>query len=131
YAGGQFVIVGFYSDGAHVAYALALTSPDGVHWERFPQPFDTTPRNVAYGNGLYVAAGPPVSMYSSNGREWTPLNGVLAQGIAYGGGQFIATRSTSRGGYQSSNGTDWTQIALPALGSGAQSYYGQYYTAAY
>ena len=128
YAGGQFVIVGYHSEG-NVASALAVTSADGVHWERYVQPFYTTPRNVAYGNGLYVAAGAPVSMYSSNGRDWTPLNGVLAQGIAYGNGQFIAT--LQRTGYRSSNGVDWTQIDLPTIRSGTATYGGNYYTATY
>jgi hypothetical protein len=129
YGGGQFVAVGFqgYTNPA----TIAATSADGIHWEKFTIPFDTTPRNVAYGNGLYVAAGAPVSMYSSNGRDWTPLSGVLAQGIAYGSGQFIATTSTTQGGYRSSNGVNWTEIPLPGLESVNQNYYGNYFTAAY
>ena len=129
YGGGRFVAVGFQSYTNHGA--IAATSTDGVNWEKFTLPFDTTPRNVAYGDGFYVAAGVPVSMYSSNGRDWTPLNGVLAQGVAYGGGQFIATTSTTQGGYRSSNGVNWTPIPLPGLASGTQKYYGNYFTAAY
>lgn len=123
YAGGQFVSVGFHS--ASNGPALALTSNDGVHWERFVQPFATTPRNVAYGQGIYVAAGWPVSMSSTNGRDWTPLNSVGASGIAYGGGQFVATAQTT--GHISSNGVDWAPIVLPATPSGS----GNYYTASY
>src|SRR5262245_31570179 len=131
YAGGQFVAVGFRWEH-NVATAVAVTSADGVQWQTSLQSFSTTPRNIAYGHGLYVAAGAPVSMYSRNGRDWTPLPGVLAQGIAYGAGQFIATTvSGAAGGYRSSNGVDWTEIALPALGPVSQSYYGNYFTAAY
>ena len=118
---GLFVAVGYQNPGG----AITATSTDGIHWEKFAPPINTTPRNVAYGQGLFVAAGAPVSMYSVNGRDWTPLPGVLAQGIAYGGGQFIAT--TGATGYQSSNGVDWTAIALPTLGAD----YVNYYTASY
>jgi hypothetical protein len=115
------VAVGFENPGG----AIAATSSNGIVWEKFSLPILTTPRNVAYGNGIYVAAGSPVSMYSRDGRNWTPLNGVLAQGIAFGGGQFIATLQSS--GYRSSNGVNWTQVALPVLVSPNQNYY----TAAY
>src|SRR5262245_8554320 len=81
YGGNRFVAVGFQSTNFG---AIAATSTDGIQWEKFRLPIETTPRNVAYGNGLYVAVGSPVSMYSRNGQDWTPLNGVLAQGIAYG-----------------------------------------------
>jgi len=124
YAGGRFVAVGFQS---YTNYgAIAATSTDGIDWEKFTLPFETTPRNVAYGNGVYVAAGLLISMYSTNGRDWTPLTNVLAQSIAFGGGQFLAATSTDQPGYRSSNGVDWTEIALPG-----SRYYGNYYTATY
>jgi hypothetical protein len=122
HGGAGFVAVGFNS--YPTTTAIAATSLDGSHWERHTIPIITTPRNVAYGNGVYVAAGAPVSMVSTNGRDWTPINSVTAQGIAFGGGQFIATLQTS--GFRSTNGRDWTSFALPALAS-----YQEYYTANY
>jgi hypothetical protein len=117
YGGGAFVAVGFQNPGG----AVAAVSSNGIDWESFNLPIQTTPRNIAYGNGRYVAAGAPVSMSSSNGRDWTPINSLPAQGIAYGEGQFIATLTTS--GFKSSNGVDWAQFPLPVLGSGIQNYY--------
>jgi hypothetical protein len=122
YGGAGFVAVGFESPAN--GPAIAATSSDGAHWEKHTLPIQTTPRNVAYGNGVYVAAGAPVSMVSSNGRDWTAIPSVRAQGVAFGGGQFIATLATS--GFRSTNGLDWTQFPLPALAD-----YQNYYTASY
>ena len=122
HGGGGFVAVGFesYASGP----AIAATSSDGVHWEKHTLSIITTPRNVAYGNGLYVAAGSPVSMVSSNGRDWTAIPSLTAQGIAFGGGQFIATLLTT--GFRSTNGLDWAQVPLPVLAE-----YQNYFTASY
>jgi len=122
HGGAGFVAVGFESYTNSTA--IAATSQDGLHWERHTVPINTTPRNVAYGNGVYVAAGAPVSMVSSNGRDWTAINSLGAQGVAFGGGQFIATSQTT--GFKSSNGLDWTEFPLPAL-----AWYQEYYTANY
>jgi hypothetical protein len=113
YGGGQFVAIGFRNFGPDTG-AVALTSVDGLQWERFPLPFQTTPRNIVYGNGVYVAAGALFSLYSTNGRDWLPLNSILAQSIAFGAGQFIATVGNNpQGTYRSSNGVDWTEVSLP------------------
>jgi hypothetical protein len=105
---------------------VALTSIDGVHWQRFCLPFNTTPRNVVYGNGVYVASGAPYSLFSTNGRDWLPLKSVLAVAVAYGAGQFIATAlNQPPGSYQSTNGADWTEISVPSSPSIT------FYTAAY
>ena len=124
YGPDRFVAVGFQGNTNHGT--IAATSTDGVEWEKVVLPFDTTPRNIAYGKGLYVAAGLSFSMYSSNGRDWTPLNQVPGQAIAFGGGEFIAATSTWQPAYRSSNGVDWTQFLLPSY-----TYYGNYFTATY
>lgn len=110
YAGGRFVGVGFRNIPA-VEPTVALVSADGLVWQRFGVPLNTTCRNVAYGKGVYVASGWPHSMYSTNGRDWTPLNGIGASAVAYGGGKFVMAGTST--GYASTNGMDWTQVTLP------------------
>jgi len=124
YGDAGFVAVGFESRAN--GSAIAANSWDGVHWEKYILPFKTTPRNVAYGNGLYIAAGSPVSMVSSNGRDWTAIPSVTAQGIAFGGGHFVATLLTT--GFRSSNGVNWTEFPLPTL---SDSSYQNYFAASY
>ena len=120
YAGGQFVSVGFNSYGVVEEPTVALTSSDGINWQRYTVPLNTTARNVAYGNGLYVASGWPHSMYSTNGRDWTPLYGVGASAVAFGNGRFVMAGSSA--GYVSTNGVNWTGVSLPDE---------EYYTAIY
>jgi hypothetical protein len=117
YAAGQFVAV-----GSGFAGAIAATSPDGITWEVFNLPINTSPRNIAYGNGKYIAVGPPVSIVSTNGRDWAPINSLLAQGIAFDGAQFIATLATN--GFSSADGTNWASFPLPNFaGPTGQDYY--------
>ncbi len=115
YGGGQFVAVGFiYRPVDLSSTTVALTSPDGIQWQRFVLPFNTTPRNIVYGNGVYVAPGGTLSIMSTNGRDWAPLNSISAQSVAFGGGQFVATvMNTAHGTFRSSNGVDWTEVTLP------------------
>jgi hypothetical protein len=111
YAGGRFVAVGFSYD-----MTIAATSTDGTEWDNVALAPWTSPRNIAYGNGMYVAAAPEALMSSTNGRDWSFVNAVRMGAIAYGGGQFVAViRSGAGGGYRSSNGMDWTEITLPML----------------
>jgi hypothetical protein len=117
YGGGRFVAVGYGAPGP----AISATSSNGIDWETFVLPLNTTPRNVAYGNGVFVAAGAPISMVSSNGRDWTAINSVLAQGIAFGEGRFIAT--LIRSGFTSMDALGWTEFPLPAPGIAEQNYY--------
>lgn len=115
---GQFVAIGFDSN-QKVVVGL---SQDGMQWVILSLPqFNTTPRNIAYGNGMFVAAGSPFSLSSTNGRDWTPINSLLAQGIAFGNGRFIATLVTN--GFSSRDGVTWTQFQLPGTDAGSQNYY--------
>lgn len=116
---GIFVAVGYRN--ASQMSAIAATSPDGINWQSHELPFFTTPRNIAYGNGMFVAVGSPISMRSTNGRDWTPINSLLAQGIAFGDGRFVATLSTN--GFSSSDGVNWSQFQLPGTDPGTQNYY--------
>jgi hypothetical protein len=116
YGGGQFVAFGFRNHETPTNYyCVALTSSDGMQWERFPLTFVTTPRNIAYGNGVYVATGPEISLYSTNGRDWLPLNSLIVQSVAFGDGEFVATLSNApHRTHRSSNGVDWTEVSTPA-----------------
>jgi hypothetical protein len=118
------VAVGFQWDPLPVT--IVAMSTNGVEWEKFTLPTATTPRNIAYGNGVYVAAAPEGSMYSTNGRDWTLLSAVRGDAIAYGAGQFVIAIDSR--GYISSNGVDWTEITLPVLAGGSEN---RYYTANY
>ena len=118
YAGGQFVAVGYNNTGS----VLSATSPDGIQWDVRTAPIVTTPRNIAWGKGIYVAAGAPVSLLSTNGRDWTAIPSVIAQGVAFDGTRFIATLLTNA--FAASDGVNWTLLPLPDLvGAGSQNYY--------
>lgn len=116
---GVFVAVGYRNSPASAA--VVATSPDGINWEARDLPFFTTPRNIAYGNGMFVAAGSPISMRSTNGQDWMPINSLLAQGIAFGNGRFVATLATN--GFSSTDGVTWTQFQLPGTDATSQNYY--------
>jgi len=120
-----FVAVGLGWAGNPFITLVAI-SPDGVAWEKLTLATSRTPRNIVYGNGVYLAAAPEGSMYSTNGRDWTFLETVRAEAIAFGGGQFVTALGNT--GYVSSNGVNWTAVTLPLLnGSPENRYYTGFY----
>ncbi len=118
HGGGLFVVIGFDQSQK----AVAGLSPDGVQWEFLPLPqFNTTPRNIAHGNGRFVAVGAPFSLTSTNGRDWEAIPSLLAQGVAFGNGRFLATSAAVS--YTSTNGLDWTPLPFPGAGTSTTNYY--------
>lgn len=118
YGNGVFVAIGF-DPNQRVVVGL---SPDGVQWEILSLPqFHTTPRNIAYGNGRFVAAGGPSSLTSTNGRDWVALTNLTAQGAAFGNGRFLLTLGTT--GHTSTNGLDWTPVTFAAAEDPNLNYY--------
>jgi uncharacterized protein YmfQ (DUF2313 family) len=93
-----------------------IVSSDGATWTLIDPPADTTLVNsIAYGNGVYVAAGQnnsiPVVFYSVDGQSWEVIDyGVSATGISanitFGFGLFLVVDSGGNVAV-SANGRDW------------------------
>lgn len=99
-ANGQFVVVG--NNGS------ILRSSDGFSWEDDSVATTGTLRGIAYGNGLYVAAG-SVAATSTDGKSWSlcPSNPpTLITRIVYGKGLFVATAPAGQI-LTSQDGTNW------------------------
>lgn len=117
YAGDQYVAVG----GS--AAATAYTSPDGLAWTaRTTGLTGTALYTVAYGNGLYVAAGPTsATIYTSpDAITWTPRSvatGTWGGAIIWHNDKFIALDNSQGTGLNSiltsPDGIAWTQRAFP------------------
>jgi hypothetical protein len=118
WGGGQFVAV---HAGSSQAGFQAATSPDGITWTIRSTPLITgfpasgVPwRDIAYGNGTYVAVaqgntlgGSPQIMTSPDGITWTAADSIFPNNwwtaITYGAGLFVAL---SCGWSNSNNGSD-------------------------
>ena len=110
YGNGQFVAVG----GSYRSGSGSLASSDGVNWVQCECGQLTIPNAVAYGGGRFVQAGYPdvdinfIIASSPDGLNWldsqavTPL-GPFLNGLAYGGGLFVAVGGGQAGGF----GTDY------------------------
>lgn len=86
FAGGQYIAVG--------PNGLVLTSPDGVTWTKRTAVTPNVLRDVAYGNGKYVAVGDTGTMIESSdsGITWTALPALTTQllnSIDFANNQFI------------------------------------------
>lgn len=103
-----------FGNGKFVAISLGFvyTSTDGLQWEQHrlpaPQFYSTDVVSIAYGGGVFVAAGATI-LVSSNGVDWVDrrdqVQGYLAD-VTYGDGRFVAVGYTLRS-YASTNGWDW------------------------
>ena len=106
-AGVGWVVVG---GDQHVA-----TSPDGLTWTVQPtlqgNPGAT---QIAYGNGVFVAAGNGASWVSTDGRTWTAMTAQL-HSIAFGNGVFVGTPPS--GPVASADGRSWPASASSGDGS--------------
>jgi hypothetical protein len=130
YGGGKFVAVG----GRGAAY-----STDGVTWTAVE---DTTfvahaISGIAYGGGKFVAVGHTSyifynglwhdgfwgkAAYSTDGETWWTVGSDTISnhdidGIAYGGGKFVAWSNYGRAAY-STDGVTWTVVAYTTFDSG-------------
>lgn len=133
YAGGKYIAVGgtpFLDTGASI-----LESSGGLGWTSvYTSSAGSSLMTVAYGNGLYVAAGSDMNgnslwLSSPDGLSWTaiaiPPAGALASDLAYGNGVFVAFVGNCRakaGGIcsasVSTDGKTWVSHALPAADQG-------------
>ena len=93
----------------------------------------TTPsylaRDIAYGNGKFIAVGDPGSCLSStDGVNWTvvttaPITDFLTS-IAYGNGKFVAIKKDSAVAAYSVDGINWIQTTLPVSSAWSSITYG-------
>lgn len=123
YAGGQFVAVG---NGQNI-----YTSADGITWTARDTGWNVNYRDIAYGDGVYIATVPSNGNIarSTNGTSWgTVYIGASLdwRGIAYGAGKFVMVAYGSQQIAWSSNGTSWTQPsgALPVASAWYSISYG-------
>ena len=106
-------------------YPCAMYSTDyGYTWSTSPTSFASLAgysfvlNCLAYGNGVFLAAINAVSMVRSlDGINWsvvpTPAIATIAK-LEFGGGIFVAVRSSSSSIYTSPDGVTWSTRALPA-----------------
>jgi hypothetical protein len=122
YTGGKlFALGGFGTSGI---------SSDGISWETFGFPSyggsSAIASGVAFGAGLYVAVsdGHDSSDFglgrciaiSTDGKVWAAATNAAPLGdVVFGAGRFVAIGVYGSSGfvYRSSNGTNWTQSAIP------------------
>lgn len=114
YANGSFMML---SGRGYVA-----TSTDGITWSVTRPSTDMYWRCLAYGNGIYVAAGLDRGwiMTSSDGETWTKkqVGSMTWHDVAYGNGRFIIINSD---GYFSTSidGVTWkSQSRIPNISRG-------------
>ncbi len=110
-----------------------IDSP-GLSWmSRSSANSNYTYRNVAYGNGVFIAvadSGIWRMMNSSNGISWNTIysgnNSNAWSGITYGNGLFVAVAETGTGNrvMTSSNGSSWTTSTSAADNSWQSVTYG-------
>ncbi len=99
------------------------TSTDGETWTRKEDNLGfSSPTEIAYGNGLYVAGGAVGGLQqgtiltSTDLETWTEIDMTFAQpitDIAYGGGYFVAVTGRFGGNgllYYSADGQTWTEF---------------------
>jgi len=90
-----------------------LYSAPFAHWTAVNPllPLGTWLRTVAYGNGVYVAAGSGI-VVSTNGTAWTLVDGVAGgSAVVFADGKFVVVGSQNAG--VSTNGVDWTVATVP------------------
>jgi len=94
--GKTIVIQGQQSDGR----AAALVSSDGELWSAYVIHPEPSFKNLAYGNGMFVAvgydsrqiSGGGAIYWSPDGKSWTGFNldGLWLEKIRFAGGQFVS-----------------------------------------
>lgn len=107
HANGLFVAAAGYSSG------LLVTSPDGIQWSRTLEETNRQWRGLAFGNGVFVAAGPYLLATSSNGLQWTRQEAgtnFWPVSVTFGNGTFVGVGGGSV--FTSSNGVNWMKRDL-------------------
>ena len=106
-------------DGVHCDLGLTAvaTAPGGLYYTtnglNWTKAITCSPREVAYGNGLFVAVGTNATWTSSDGIAWTKNNVLLNfKWIKYGSGAFVAVTTDQWGNYvyQSKDGVSWNKL---------------------
>jgi hypothetical protein len=114
-----------YGNGRFIAASsskIAYSEDNGVTWTLIAShPFDTIITRMAFGNGVFVAAGYTSSSrevgYSTDGQTWTLVDGITG-GVTFGGGKFVAFGG---GLAYSDDGMTWTQVEAAGRPFGAGS----------
>ena len=105
-----------WGDGVFVAVGdRIVTSPDGATWTKRALTPASFLNGVAFGNGVWVAAGGNGLRLRSNDNavNWevrVPYMAGHFRGLAFGNGRFVAVGHRDNAGMTSvsSNGTDWS-----------------------
>ncbi|MFO1497507.1 MAG: hypothetical protein U1G07_03760 [Verrucomicrobiota bacterium] len=127
FANGRFIGPSWpsYDSGGNPELGHILMSTDGVTWTEYEgPPVLSSLRSIVYGNGVYVAIGNGMSLYSSpDGITWTKqADTQFLTKVLFGNGMFLAStfNYNSRNVppwesyvYGSTDGTTWAQ--LPAV----------------
>jgi hypothetical protein len=93
---------------------------------------DATEREVAYGNGVFVAVGPSAAVRSTDGgANWTAAGTFAApvSGLVFAQGQFLAIAAGHA--YTSTDGTSWTDHADASVPTGLLAYGHGWYVSAW
>lgn len=92
--------------------------------------FDAACRSVAYGNGVWVAAGQFTTTlaYSTNATSWTSLGtsvfSTAGFGVTYANGTWVAVGLGTNVAARSTDGSNWTPMTIGSLTSGRAVGYG-------
>jgi hypothetical protein len=97
----------------------AVWSADGVNWEEATLPYTATWKDVAYGNGRFVA----VAVFDTRGAAWSADGGAtwtaatMPDGdwarIAYGNGRFVAISGDNKAAWSTDGGATWRAATMP------------------
>jgi len=102
-----------------------VRSPDGENWTRASFPWDVEFHAVAYGNGMFLAAGRTgtLATASADGLNWSRWilgsgnSERILYGLAFGAGRFVAVGSLSSDAYPyvltSTDGRLWESSSRP------------------
>lgn len=105
---GVFVAVG--NEGGNEGTIISSANGD-TSWRRQNSPTNRSLKDVAYGNGLFVAVGSyGIILTSTDGTYWTK-QATLGRGlkaVVYGGGVYVAAGRDEKI-YSSTDGVSWTQ----------------------
>lgn len=130
-SGSKWATVRFVNDRfiALASYQISAYSKDGVNWTKITLPSSTNYqdaayyKDIAYGNGKYVAVGKRAISYSEDGINWTKASAPTTEegwfSVTYGGGRFVAisynhlTTTQSRLYAYSEDGINWKTNSVP------------------
>ena len=109
YGDGKFIVVG----GTGGDKGLMLSSPNGKDWTLVGGQMAND--DCAYGNGVWVTQ----IRYSSNGLDWTKINGTSCREMVFGAGRFVSAGDHEGGNISyTKDGKAWTDLAITFVGTG-------------